>query len=104
MNELIIMENETPVLRPEIASQIAEFERTVKYIEEQEKALKKAILEEMEAKGIIKIDTPDLTITYIAPTDREKFNSKQFRADSPDLYDQYVSMAQVKSSIRIKVR
>lgn len=71
--ELITIDDGTPILREEIAAQIAEFERQVKYIEEQEKTLKKMILSEMESKGIIKIDTPELAITYVAPTDRERF-------------------------------
>lgn len=102
--ELIKIENNVPVLDAEISSQIAEFERQAKFIEEQEKRLKNAILIEMEAKGIIGIDTDDLKITYVAPTDREKFDSKQFRSDHSELYDEYVSMIPVKSSIRIKVK
>lgn len=102
--ELIKIENNVPVLDKEIAYQIAEFERKAKFIEEQEKRLKSAILTEMEAKGIIGIDTDELKITYVAPTDREKFDSKQFRSDHSELYDEYVSMIPVKSSIRIKVK
>lgn len=102
--ELIKIENNVPVLDAEISSQIAEFERQAKFIKEQEERLKNAILIEMEAKGIIGIDTDDLKITYVAPTDREKFDSKQFRSDHSELYDEYVSMIPVKSSIRIKVK
>jgi predicted phage-related endonuclease len=104
MNNLITIENGTPILRAEVSSQIAEFERMVKSIEEQEKALKQAILEEMEAKGIIGIDTPELKITYVAPTDRERLDSKQLRAECPEIYDAYVTMSPVKSSIRVKVK
>lgn len=102
--ELIKIEDNKPLLSAEIASQIAEFERQVKHIEEQEKALKKAILEEMEQKNIIKLDSDELMISYIAPTDRERFDSKSFRADHADLYDEYVRMIPVKSSIRIKLK
>lgn len=102
--ELIKIENNVPILDAEISSQIAEFERQAKFIEEQEKRLKSAILKEMEAKGIIGIETDALKITYVAPTDREKFDSKQFRSDHSELYDEYVSMTPVKSSIRIKVK
>ena len=102
--ELIKVENNLPVLDSDIAYQIAEFERQIKLIEDQEKRLKQAILEEMEAKNFIKIDTDVMTITYVAPTDREKFDSKKFREDHADLYDEYVSMIPVKSSIRIKVK
>lgn len=102
--ELIKVENNVPVLDAEISFQIAEFERQAKFIEEQEKRLKSAILAEMEAKGIIGIETDDIKITYVAPTDREKFDSKQFRSDHPEMFDEYVSMIPVKSSIRIKVK
>ncbi len=101
---LIKVENEIALLEPETASNIAYFERTMKYCKEQEELLKNAILKEMEAKGVIKIDTPEISITYIAPTDREQFDTKGFRADYPNLYDDYVLIKGVKSSIRIKVK
>lgn len=102
--ELIKVKNNIAILDAEIASQIAEFERQAKFIKAEEERLKSAILKEMEAKGIIGIDTDQIKITYIAPSDREKFDSKQFRAEHSDLYDEYVSMIPVSSSIRIKVK
>lgn len=102
--ELIKVENNLPVLDNETAYQIAEFERQIKFLEEQEKKLKQAILEEMEAKGFIKVETDVIAITYVAATDREKFDSKKFREENPALYDEYVSMTPVKPSIRIKVK
>lgn len=102
--DLIKIENNNAVLDREIAYQIAEFERQAKFIEEQEKRLKSAILTEMESKGIIKIETDSILISYVAPTDREKFDSKGFKSDHPEMYDEYVSMSPVKSSIRIKVK
>lgn len=102
--EIIKIENNIPVLDSEIASQIAEYERKVKLIEEEEKRLKNAILKAMEEHNIIKIDMPELLINYIPDGDREKFESKKFREDHPDLYDEYISMIPVKASVRIKVR
>ena len=58
----------------------------------------------MESKGIIKVETEEITISYIAPTDRETFDSKRFKADHADLFDEYVKMSPVKSSVRIKVK
>lgn len=102
--ELIKIENEVAILDPEVSKTIAEFERQIKSIKEQEDNLKKAILEEMEQNQIIKIDTPDILISYVAPTDRETFDSKSFKAEHQDIYDEYVKMSPVKSSIRIKVK
>lgn len=102
--ELIKYENDIAILDIETSAKIAEFERQAKAIKEQEDELKKAILEEMESKGIIKVETDDLMISYIASTDRETFDSKAFKLDHEDLYDDYVKMTPVKSSIRIKVK
>lgn len=102
--ELIKLENEIAVLDPEVSKQIADFERQIKIIKEQEDNLKQAILEEMETNQIIKLDTPDILISYVASTDRETFDSKTFKADHQDLYDEYVKMSPVKASIRIKVK
>lgn len=102
--ELIRIENETALLNIEVNRKIADFERQIKSIKEQEDELKKAILEEMENKNLFKVETDDLTINYIAPTDRETFDSKKFREENPNLYDEYIKMSPVKSSIRIKVK
>lgn len=104
MDKLIRIEQDVALLNPSVASALAEFERQVEEIKAKEDALKQRILEEMEANGIIKIETDALTITYVAPSSREKFDSKKFRKDNPDLYDEYVSISSVKSSIRMKVK
>lgn len=103
MNEIVII-GDRGLLNPEISDKIADFEKKIKKLKEQEDLLKQSILEEMEAKGIVKIENDDLLINYIAPTDRETFDSKKLREDNPDLYDEYIKITKVKSSIRIKVK
>lgn len=101
---LIKVENETALLNADVSKKIAEFEKQIKAIKEQEDILKQEILSEMEVKGIIKIETDDLMISYVASSDRETFDSKSFKADHQDMYDEYVKMTPVKSSIRIKLK
>jgi hypothetical protein len=103
MDELIVYENNTALLNPEVSIKLAEFERMVKEVKEKQDELKQRILEEMESKGILSIKSPELTISYVAPTSRETFDSKTFRKDHPDLYDEYVNISLVRSSIRMKV-
>ena len=103
MEELIKLEGDSCLLLPEVSEKIADFERQIKEIKKAEDELKAKILEEMEVKGLLKIKTDSLMISYIAPSDRETFDSKRFKEDNPDLYDEYVKMTPVKSSIRIKV-
>ena len=104
MDELITIVDGNALLDPNISLGLAEFERKAKEIKEAEDVLKQRILEEMESKGILKIDTPHLTISYIAPTDRESFDSKRFRTEHPDMFDEFVKMSPVKSSVRLKVK
>lgn len=102
--ELIKIENGIALLDADVSNKIADFERKIKAIKEAEDELKKTILDEMENKGILKIDTDELIVNYIASTDREIFDSKKFRVDHADLYDDYVKISPVKASVRIKVK
>lgn len=102
--ELIKVENEIGILDTEVSKKVAEFEKALKEIKEKEEKLKQNILSEMEIKNILKLETDDLTITYIAPAERETFDSKKFREENSDLYDEYVKFSPVKSSIRVKVK
>ena len=104
MAELIKVESGTAILDAESVRKIAEFEDAMKKLKQEEDKLKKDILAEMEEKGILKIENDTMTISYIGATGRETFNSKKFRSDNPDLYDEYVTISPVKSSIRIKVK
>ena len=104
MNELIKVNNGIAILDESTAGKIAEFERRAKEIKEAEEELKRMIIAEMEEKGVVKIDTETLAITYVQATERETFDSKAFREVNPDLYDEYVKFTPVKASIRIKVK
>ena len=104
MAELIKLESGTAILDAEAVRKIAEFEDAMEKLKQAEDKLKKDILAEMEEKGILKIENETMTISYIGATGRETFNSKKFRSDNPGLYDEYVTISPVKSSIRIKVK
>lgn len=104
MDNLIRIEQGTALIEPSVSFALAEFERQVKEIKAKQDALKQRILEEMESNGILKIETDDLTISYVAPTSRESFDSKKFRQAYPDLYDDFVSISPVKASVRMKVK
>lgn len=102
--DIIIIENEVIKLDHNVSTQLAYMEREVKRMKELEENIKSAILKEMEARGIYKIDTPDVTITYVAPSERETFDSKTFKVENAKLYHQYLKTSEVKSSVRIKVK
>lgn len=104
MNELITFNGDMAILNAETSKRIADFERKIKEIKQAEDELKQGILAEMEEKGVIKINTEELIVSYVAPTDRETFDSKRFKAEHQDIYDEYVKMSPVKASVRVKVK
>lgn len=102
--ELIKVNGDAAILDGETASKIAEFERMTKEIKAKEDELKKAILEEMQDIGLIKLETDELTISFVAGTERETLNTKALREELPDIYDTYIEIKPVKPSIRIKLK
>lgn len=104
MGDLIKVENNVAVLTAGTAEKIVEFERIVKDIKDKEDALKKAILEEMREHNLIKLETDELTLTYVAPTTRESLDTKAIKEELPQIYDTYCKLSTVKESLRIKIK
>lgn len=99
MNELI----KNGQLTAEAIKVINTYESTMKKIKAEYDAFREALLKAMEENGVVSIKGDGLAVTYIAPSEREVFDSKGFRAVFPELYDSYVKLSPVKSSVRIKV-
>ena len=104
MNDLIVMENKSPILRADVLERILEFERVAKEIKSKEDELKAGILAEMEANGIYKVDMPQLLISYVGETVRETLDSKALKEELPDIYEAFTKLSTVKPSVRIKIR
>ena len=101
---LIRIESGCPVINNDAVAKLMKLEKAAKAIKAEQDKLKKELKEEMEAKNVIDIDYPLLKVTYVPEYDRETFDGKKFKADNPKLYDEYVSMTTVKSSIRVKIK
>ena len=104
MHDLITLEKGSLILNEEFAAKLAEFERKTKEIKDAEEKLKAAILEEMERKQILKVESNEVSITYVAATDREVFDSKAFKAEFPTVYDDFVKISKIRPSVRIRVK
>lgn len=102
--ELIKVENGEYGLVKDAVNTIVAIENEMKKLKEMQDNYKEELLNAMEQNNIIKLETDELVITYVAPTDRETFDSKAFKAEHQDLYDEYVKMSSVKSSVRLKVK
>lgn len=58
----------------------------------------------MKQQGFKKLETKEVIITYKETGTRESFDSKKFKADYPDLYDEYTGITETSDSILVKVR
>lgn len=104
MNDIILRDERGLYLEKDAYTLLIDLEKRIKELKKIQEETRQRLLEEMELKGIKKVDTPMLTITYKASYDKESFESKKFREEHPDLYDEYIKISPVKSSVQIKVK
>ena len=102
MNDIVLTSDNLLPIKTE--NEIANVMKQLVDLKKAENALKEALRSEMEKRNIKKIDTPKLTITYVDATTKETFDTKQFRKEHSDLYDEYVNISDVKSYVKIGVK
>ena len=98
---MLTSDNMLPI---ESENKIVEVIKKIDELKELEKTLKESLLQEMEKRNIKKIDTNKLTITYVDETTKETFDSKAFRQEHRDLYDEFVKISDVKAYVKIGVK
>lgn len=107
MNELIIKQDNLAVIDPTVAERIAEYTMAIDVAKEQLDNIKNLLKDEMERKGIIKLeaetDDGTVSINYVAPTTSERFNSRKFRKEHPDMYDDYVDISSREGYLKLSV-
>lgn len=104
MNEIIKMEDGNAVMSLEFMTHMLDVKDQLKKLKEIDDANNEMLLEAMEKHHLIKFENDAVLINYIAPTDRETFNTKKFKEQCPDVYDAYCTMKPVKASVRVKAK
>lgn len=85
----------------ELAPRLVEAKAFIKEVEAKEKELKVFLYEEMTKGNIKKLETPLLTITRVLPSKSTRFDSKAFKEEHPDLYEEYQTESERKGYVRI---
>ena len=104
MKSMVKLENGEYGLVSDAINTIVEIEKQIKDLKALQDSYKEKLLKEMEENNVLKVDTEELSISYVAPSTRETLDSKKVKEDLPDIYDLYVKFTDVKSSLRIKVK
>ena len=74
---------------------------TIKRIQTEIDNMKLTIKEEMEARNILNFQCPEFNISVRQAHTKRMFDSKKFKEDFPEIYEQYLKESNVKSSINI---
>lgn len=104
MNDIIIVKDGITALNLEFCAHMLDVKEQIKKLKEVDEANNEMLLEAMEKHHLIKFENDAVLINYIAPTDRETFNTKKFKEQCPDVYDAYCTMKPVKASVRVKAK
>lgn len=78
--------------------------KRISELTEEYNAIKAEVLEKMIEHKDKSFDTGDLLITVVAPTVRETFDSKRFKAEHADLYAGYLKQSTTKESLKLTLR
>ena len=104
MNNIIQRTGSDVTFSEEVCERIISLEKQAKEIKKQQDIMKNEILDAMQKYGVLKFDNEVLKIAFIPEHDAEKFDSKKFKEENPDVYDMYAKISKVKPSIRITVK
>ena len=102
--DLIRYEGGSPILDERTGARLAALEATIEQLEDERKALRAMILTEMERIGCIKLQTEELTVSYIPAGTTERLDGKALREECPDVYDAYAKLTQVPSRVLVRWR
>lgn len=103
-NSIIVYNEDTPALDAEIEWNLIRYKHMADDAEEAYKDLMARLKKAMEENGIIRIETDRVILTISNPNDKEVFDTKRFREDHPDLYDEYVTMKPQKPVLKPSFR
>ena len=78
--------------------------RRIKALTDEYDSIKAQVLEQMLKHKDKSFDTGNLLITVMKPSTRESFDSKKFKEEHSDLYNQYIKTSQTKESLKLTLK
>lgn len=78
--------------------------KRIRELTEEYDTIKAEIMEGMVKAGDKSFDLGEVLLTLVAPSKRESFDSKRFKAEHSDLYGQYTKTTETKESLKITFR
>lgn len=93
------------VITKEASDKIAELERVIEELQEQESKIKEELINTLKMANISKIQNDKLSIALLKGNTTLQFDKDKFREENKELYEQYITKQVVKKdSVRITLR
>lgn len=106
MDNLVVLDNGEYELALDVKKTIFTIEKEIKNLTDLRDKYKKALIKEIEDRGITNCNIKNelFTLTYKGPSTRETLDSKRLREDMPEIYDEYVKIGNVSSSVSVRLK
>jgi hypothetical protein len=106
MDNLVVLDNGELQLASDVKKTIYSIEKEIKNLTELRDKYKKALIQEIEDRGIINCNIKNelFTLTYKGASTRETIDSKRLREEKPEIYDEYCKIGNVASSISVRLK
>ena len=105
--ECVQEETELQVMQsavPEAIKIITEITIQKQKLEEQEKLMRKKLIEAMETYGVKKFENAQVAFTYVAPTTRTSIDSTKLKKKYPAIAEECSKVSNVSASVKITVK
>lgn len=89
---------------PEAIRIITEISIQKQKLEEQEKLMRKKLIEAMETFGVKKFENAQVAFTYVAPTTRTSIDSTKLKKKYPAIAEECSKVSNVSASVKITVK
>lgn len=94
----------TPILKPDVVAYMADLLREQKDAEERLQKAREGLRKAMEEHKVKSVDFGQFSATIGSDSVTTSFDSKRFKADHPELYNQYSTKKSKKGSLTIKLK
>ena len=88
----------------DVEQEIINIDQAVKQAEERKKQLQEILKVAMERSNTVPLKTDRLSITYKQPSKQKRFDSKRLKEEKPNVYNEYLTVTDVKSSVLITIK
>lgn len=102
INELSVQGAPTGVdIAPEVLTQLRKYRELTLRAKIYEEELRDTLRMLMEKHGVTSIENELFTVQFIGASVRNRFDSKEFKKDHPELYEEYMTESNVKSHVKM---